>query len=219
MTNRLDLKHISLSAHLPVNSKPAHIAQVVAKVKAAGLDLYGSGVIDMDDAADVEQAFEYAKAAGIRIILGRPKPEMLPLVNVKVQKHNICVAIHNHGPGDTLYPVPEAAYEKIKSLDRRIGLCIDIGHAVRSGDDPSRTAEQFADRLLDVHMKDVTAATKSGAAIEIGRGVIDIPRFLRTLERVHYAGMVSFEFEKDRTDPLPGLAESVGYVRGVLAVI
>jgi len=37
--------------------------------------------------------------------------------------------------------------------------------------------------------------------------------------KIHYAGFVSFEFEKDPGDPLPGLAESVGYVRGVLAVI
>ena len=49
--------------------------------------------------------------------------------------------------------------------------------------------------------------------------MIDIPRFLRALDKVHYAGIVSFEYEKDETDPLPGLAESVGYVRGVLAVI
>jgi hypothetical protein len=27
---------------------------------------------------------------------------------------------------------------------------------------------------------------------------------------------MSFEFEKDENDPLPGLAESVGYVRGVV---
>ncbi len=136
-----------------------------------------------------------------------------------MRKYDIRVAIHNHGPGDKVYPTPAVAYEKIKDLDRRIGLCIDIGHTARAGVDPSRAAEQFADRLLDIHMKDVTAATAKGVCIEAGRGVIDIPRFLRTLDRIGYAGMVSFEFEKDPADPLPGLAESVGYVRGVLAVI
>jgi hypothetical protein len=39
------------------------------------------------------------------------------------------------------------------------------------------------------------------------------------MERIDYAGMLSFEFDKDADDPLPGLAESVGYVRGVLAAI
>jgi sugar phosphate isomerase/epimerase len=36
---------------------------------------------------------------------------------------------------------------------------------------------------------------------------------------IKYGGIVSFEHEKDDNDPLAGLAESVGYVRGVLAVI
>ena len=33
------------------------------------------------------------------------------------------------------------------------------------------------------------------------------------------SGIVSFEYEKDADDPLAGLAESLGYVKGVLAVI
>ena len=145
--------------------------------------------------------------------------ETLPRINEKVQRYNIRVAIHNHGPGDKHFPRPGDAYEKIKDLDRRIGLCIDIGHTVRVGDDLNRATEHFADRLLDVHIKDESAATPAGHAVEIGRGVIDIPGFLRTLEKVRYKGFVSFEYEKDSKDPLPGLAESVGYVRGVLAVI
>ena len=104
-------------------------------------------------------------------------------------------------------------------LDPRMGLCIDIGHTKRMGLDPSEAAEKFADRLHDVHIKDVSAASKEGNTIEIGRGVIDIPKFIRTLIKINYQGNVSFEFEKDEDDPLPGVAESVGYVRGVLDVI
>jgi inosose dehydratase len=220
MTARVGLKHICLKDfHLPLASTPEQIAQAVAKVKAAGIDLYGGGVIYMKNAAEVNRAFDYAKAAGMRTIVGVPLPEVLPLVNEKVQKYDIRVAIHNHGPGDKVYPTPAVAYEKIKGLDRRIGLCIDVGHAARSGIDPSQAAGQFADRLLDIHMKDVTAATARGTTVAAGRGIIDIPKFLRTLDRIGYAGFVSFEFERDPADPLPGLAESVGYVRGVLAVI
>jgi inosose dehydratase len=68
-------------------------------------------------------------------------------------------------------------------------------------------------------MKDVSEATPKGRNVEVGRGVIDIPKFLRTLIEIKYSGIVSFEYEKDAEDPLAGLAESVGYVRGVLAAI
>ena len=220
IANRLDLKYLCLkSHHLPLDSTPEQIAQTAAKVKAAGIDLYGCGVVGMSKPAMVERAFDYAKAAGMRIIVGVPAYDLLPMVNEKIKQYNICVAIHNHGPGDKLYPTPDVAYEKIKRFDPRFGLCIDIGHTIRNGINPSRAAEQFADRLLDVHIKDVTAAAASGHTVEAGRGVIDIPEFLRTLLLIRYPGIVSFEYEKNAGNPLPGLAESVGYVRGVLATI
>ncbi len=220
IANRLGLKYLCLkSFHLPLDSTPVQIAQAAAKVKAAGIDLYGCGVVNMFKPAEVEQAFDYAKAAGMKVIVGVPAYDMLPMVNEKIKQYNICVAIHNHGPGDKLYPTPDVAYEKIKHLDRRIGLCIDISHTIRGGVDPARAAEEFADRLIDVHMNDVTAAEASWHTAEVGRGAIDIPEFLRTLVKIRYSGIVSFEYVKDPDNPLPGLAESVGYVRGVLAAI
>ena len=220
MTKRVGLKYIALkSFHLPLDSSSEQIRKVAKKVKEAGLKLYGGGVIYMNSEAEVNRAFDYAKAAGMKIIIGVPAPDLLPLVDKKVRQYNIKVAIHNHGPTDKVFPTPARAYEKIKKLDKRIGLCDDIGHTQRAGVDPSVSVERFADRLLDVHMKDVSAATAKGHGVEVGRGVIDVPKFLRTLLRINYSGVVAFEYEKDADDPLAGLAESVGYVRGVLAAI
>jgi len=220
MTRRAGLTHLCLKdMHLPMDGTPEQLAEAAAKAKAAGLDLYGCGVIYMKKPEEVERAFEYARGAGTRMIVGVPMPELLPLVNEIVQQYDIAVAIHNHGPTDKVSPTPESAYKQIKALDRRVGLCIDIGHTMRSGVDPSEAAQQCADRLLDVHVKDTTAPTEKGQTVEIGRGVIDIPKFLRTLKKIRYGGIVSFEYEKDPADPMPGLAESVGYVRGVLAVL
>lgn len=220
MTKRVGLIYICFKDfHLPMDSTPAQIRAVVAKVKEAGLILYGGGVIYMRNQDQVHRAFDYAKAAGMKVIIGVPAPELLPLVNKKVRQFDIKVAIHNHGPGDKIYPTPASAYEKIKDLDGRIGLCNDIGHTIRAGSDPIESAKKYADRLLDVHMKDVTEATPKGRNVEVGRGVIDIPKFLKTLVEIKYSGIVSFEYEKDADDPMAGLAESVGYVRGVLAAI
>jgi sugar phosphate isomerase/epimerase len=173
----------------------------------------------MGNEKQVNDAFDYAKAAGMKVIVGVPQPEFLPLVNEKVRQYDIKVAIHNHGPTDKVYPTPASAYEKIKDLDKRIGLCNDIGHTIRAGIDPAESVKKYADRLLDVHIKDVSAANKDGSAVEVGRGVIDIPKFLKTLIKIEYDGIVSFEYEKDAKDPMAGLAESVGYVKGVLAAI
>ncbi len=137
MTKRVGLKYICFkSFHLPLDSTPAQIRTVVAKVKEAGLILYGGGVISMKKEDQVHNAFDYAKAAGMKVIIGVPAPELLPLVNKKVKQYDIKVAIHNHGPGDKIYPTPASAYERIKDLDKRIGLCNDIGHTIRIGSDP-----------------------------------------------------------------------------------
>ncbi len=73
--------------------------------------------------------------------------------------------------------------------------------------------------MHDIHIKDVDKADPSGQGCEMGHGVIDIPGFLKMLLEENYSNIVSFEYEKDGKDPLAGLAESVGYVRGVLKVI
>ncbi|MFA5240189.1 MAG: sugar phosphate isomerase/epimerase [Phycisphaerae bacterium] len=220
MTKRAGLDYLCLKDfHLPLKDSDEQIQQAREKIKEAGLSLYGVGVIYMNSEAEVNRAFEYAKSAGVTTIVGVPKPELLEMVNEKVQQYDIKVAIHNHGPTDKMYPTPASAYEKIKGLDKRVGLCLDIGHTQRAGVDPSEAAKQFADRLLDIHIKDVSAATEKGETVEIGRGVIDIPKFVKTILNLGYDGITSFEYEKDENDPLPGVTESVGYVKGVLATI
>lgn len=220
MTQRLGLKRIVFKDfHLPLDSSPEEIKKTRTKVEQAGIKLYGGGVIYMRSEFQVEQAFEYARAAGMEMIIGVPDHDLLELVEKKIREYDIKVAIHNHGPTDEVYPTPESAYKRIKQLDPRLGLCIDIGHTQRAGVDPAESALAYADRVLDVHIKDVTAAAAEGTTIEIGRGVIDIPKFLRALLQIEYTGTCSFEFEKDSKDPLAGVAESLGYVNGVLAVI
>jgi len=220
MTKRLGLTRITFKDfHLKMDATPAVIAETVAKVKAAGVELYAGGVIYMKSEAEVDRAFEYAKAAGMGMIIGVPNYELIEYTSKKAQQYDIRVAIHNHGPDNPLFPTPESAYERIAKLDRRMGLCIDVGHTQRSGIDPSDSVRKFVDRLYDVHIKDVSAATAKGTTIEIGRGVIDIPKLLRTLREVRYSGTLALEFEKDAKDPLPGSAESIGYLRGVLATM
>jgi sugar phosphate isomerase/epimerase len=220
MTKRVGLKTICFkSTHLELDSTRAQIQATLEKVREAGLTLYGGGVISMKNEGQVNQAFDYAKAAGMKVIIAAPTSEMLPLIDKKVRQYDIKVAIHNHGPGDKHFPIPSVAYKQVQDLDKRIGMCHDIGHTKRVNVDPIAETEQCADRIHDVHIKDVSAANRDGHGVEVGRGVIDIPKFIRTLVKIKYDGIVSFEYEKDADDPLAGLAESVGYVRGVMAAI
>jgi len=220
MTKRLGIKQLCLkSMHLPLELSPEEIRSQAGKVSKAGIDLYGGGVIYMRSREEVDHAFEYAKNAGMKVIVGVPEHELLELCNTRVKETGINLAIHNHGPGDDKYPSPESAYRKLENMDPGMGLCIDIGHTARIGLDPIKETQRFMDRVLDIHIKDEDKAEEDGKTVEIGHGVLDISGFLSMLLKENYSKIVSFEFEKDENDPLPGLAESVGYVRGVLNML
>ena len=66
-------------------------------------------------------------------------------------------------------------------------------------------------------MKDIHALGNRNTPIEGGRGILNTKSILAALLKIKYQGLVGFEYEKDGKDPIPGLAESVGYVKGVLA--
>ena len=220
VANRLRLKSIALkSMHMPLDSSEAQIKSIAAQVREGGLDLYGAGVIYMKSEDEVNNAFAYAKAAGLRVIIGVPNHDLLPLVEQRVKETNIKIAIHNHGPGDEVYPSPASVYEKVKNLDQRVGLCIDIGHTFRIGEDPVADTRKYADRLHDVHLKDVDGVGAKGKSLELGRGIMDIPAFLKVLRKIKYTGVVGMEYEKDGDDPVPGLSECTGYAHGAMDVL
>jgi sugar phosphate isomerase/epimerase len=190
---------------------------VIQKFKSAGINVYTVGVVYMKTQESVDQAFEYAKMAGVKMIVGAPDYALLPYVEKKIKTYDFKMAIHNHGPDNPLYPNATDIWNHIKDLDVRIGICIDIGHTTRDGQDPSVNILKYRTRIFDMHVKDVDKAAKEGITVEMGRGIIDIPKVIETLRKIKYSGMCSLEFEKDMSDPLPGIAESIGYLKGVMA--
>ena len=216
MMQRLDIHYMSIKDfHLPLNSSKEKIDEVVKQYHDAGVTIYAVGVIYMKTKDAVDQAFEYARNVGVSTIVGVPDHDLVDYTEQKVKDYNIRLAIHNHGPEDKLYPSPEVAYEVIKNKDSRMGLCLDIGHAQRAGVDPASAVLKYNKRIFDLHIKDVTEAQQDGKAIEAGRGIINFKAFVKALRKIKYPGYCSIEFEKDMKDPLPGIAESVGYFRGV----
>jgi inosose dehydratase len=218
MMKRVGVTNLSVKDfHMPMNSTQAQINEVIGKFKSAGISVYTVGVVYMKTKEEVDQAFEYAKMAGVKMIVGAPEYALLPYVEKKVKAYDFKVAIHNHGPDNPLYPNATDIWNHVKDLDPRIGICIDIGHTTRDGQDPSIDIERYQKRIFDMHVKDVDKAVKVGITVEIGRGIIDIPRVVATLRKIKYNGKCSLEFEKDMKDPLPGIAESIGYLKGVMA--
>jgi sugar phosphate isomerase/epimerase len=215
---RVGLKYVSIKdSHLPMKSTAEQRKAVVQKFKDAGITPISCGVVGMSSEADIHQAFAYAKDIGVPVIVADPKPEMLPALDQIIKQHDIKIAIHNHGPEAKHFKSPYDTWTAIEKLDPRIGLCIDVGHTKRAGVDPAESIRKCKARLYDVHFKDIAKPSGGNTAMEVGRGILDVRGMLQALLDIGFQGHVGFEFEKAAENPLPGLAESVGYVRGVLS--
>ena len=106
--------------------------------------------------------------------------------------------------------------ELVKDPSLGVGCCLDMGHSVRSGEDIAKIVKKYHKWIYDIHIKDETDASKAGQTWEMGRGVIDYRPIVKALRKVGYSGVVSLEFEKSGDNPHPGVAESIGYLRGIL---
>lgn len=213
---RLDVNYLCIKDfHLPFNSTDEQIKAFHDKCAAHGVTGYAVGPIYMKTKEAIDDGFAYAKRVGVKLIVGVPNVELLPYVDKKVKEYDFEYAIHLHGPDIELYPDADDVWKHTKDLDPRIGMCLDIGHDLRNGKDPVADLKKYHKRVFDVHIKDVTDSSKAGRGIELGRGKIDFPAFVKMLREVNYTGVCSLEYEKDMKDPFLGIAESIGYFKAV----
>jgi len=215
----MGVQYITLKdVHLPRTDPPETTRATRAQIEAAGLTIMGGGTISWkatDDEAAIRKDFEYAKNGGFPLMVCSPAPETLDTVEKLVKEYDIKVAIHNHGPEDKWYPAPKDALAKVDKRDPRMGLCMDIGHAVRAGADIVQSVALAGPRLLDLHIKDLADKTKKDSQVEVGKGVLDIPGLFRALTKARYTGHVSLEYEIHAKDPVVGMKESLAYMHGV----
>jgi sugar phosphate isomerase/epimerase len=221
MAKRLAVTHMTFKdVHVPRTDPPEATRALSARIRAAGITIMGGGTITLpNDAAQIKKDFEYAKNAGFPLIFVSPDPAALDTIEQMARTYDIKVAIHNHGPEDKWWPKPQDAYAAIKSRDKRLGLCLDVGHTMRTGVDPVQACRDCRDRLYDMHMKDLRVKTDKDSQVEVGRGVVDVPALFKALIQIGYRGQVGLEYEINAKDPLVGIAESMAYMRGVLATI
>jgi sugar phosphate isomerase/epimerase len=215
--NVIDLNAKDVKDHLPMD--PQEEAAALADYASAGIRLHAAGTIYFakDEDADIRAKFEYCKRAGIRVIVvGDPAPGTLPRIEKFVKEYDIRLAIHNHGPEDTLWHSPLDVLNAVKDMDPRIGCCIDAGHTARTGTDVVEAMHKAGPRLFNVHMKDLTDFQNKESQVAVGDGIMPVRRMFEALVANKYNGFVDLEYEIHPDNPMPGVNASFAYMRGVL---
>ena len=200
---------------LPLDSTKEQMDAFKAKCREYDVEPYILGPIYMRSEAEVDRAFAYAERYGSDVFIGVPNYELTDYVIKKVKDTGIKVAIHTHGPDGAPFPNIQKVAEVYKDPSLGIGCCMDLGHSVRMGEDIVKDIKKYKAWIYDIHIKDESEASKEGQTWEMGRGVMDFRPIVKVLRQIKYKGVVSLEFEKNGKNPHPGVAESIGYLRGV----
>ncbi len=245
----LDCHYLGLmEGTIRYDATAAEIAAYKAKCAASGVEVVSAGPLYYSTEAELKACCEFAKRYGMKYISvvpfeWNPKianiqddeererilPErewrlesdrMMDLLERYVRQYDLRAAVHNHGPDNAyLYPTAEAALRRIGNRDPRIGVCLDVGHERRAGLEPAEFIRKHADRVVEVHLKNIKIDPVKNFAKEGPRGELDIPGILKALAEVGFDGYCLIEFEKDFTLNEAPLAESLGYYRGVCDTI
>ena len=137
----------------------------------------------------------------------------MKLLDAMVKEFDIRLAIHNHGPEDKKFPSPYDVWTAVEPYDKRIGLCIDVGHTARAKVDPAEAIRKCRERLYDCHLKDIDSTAPDGKTIEAGRGVLDLKSILRALLDVRYRTWPASNTRRTRTTRSPGCPSRSGTAR------
>jgi len=203
----------------PVTDDQAAIDAMKDKVSALGLTMSAYGVNRFTkDAAANRKLFAFAKAAGIQILGADPDPDSFASLDDLVKEFDIRIAIHNHGPTHRYNKVIDVL-DAIEKHDRRIGACADLGHYLRSGEQPTEVIRLLAGRLYGIHLKDFAEMQDKTKGVILGQGHIDVPAVFAALEQAKFPadGALSIEYEENPTNPLAEIRACIEAARAALA--
>jgi sugar phosphate isomerase/epimerase len=206
------------SGMLPLDASAEKIAAMKERVAALGMSISAHGVNAFGkDAAANRRTFEFAKALGIRNITADPAPESFASLNDLVQEFDIRIAIHNHGPRHR-YNKAVDVLRAIEGRDERIGACADLGHYIRSGEQPTEVIRLLKGRLYGIHLKDFAEMKADAKGVVLGQGHLNVPAVFAALLRVGFPadGALSLEYEENPQDPIAEIRECVAVAKKAL---
>lgn len=184
--------------------------EVKAKLKAANVTLINYGVVGLpNDEAECRKVFDFAKAMGIETICSEPPEEAFDLIEKLCDEYQINVAIHNH-PKPSRYWNPDTALKVTEGRSKRIGVCADTGHWMRSGVDPLEALKKLEGRIISFHFKDLNEfGNKEAHDVPWGTGAGEVEAWLAEVKRQGLKPVFSVEYEHNWENSLPEIAECV----------
>ncbi|MBI5817371.1 MAG: ThuA domain-containing protein [Verrucomicrobia bacterium] len=210
-----------VSQEIPKNFDPQltddEQRQIRLKLDAAGVRLLTYYIHKIPgDEAGCRRVFEFARKIGVETIMSAPAPETLDMIEKFADAFDINVAIHNLDQKDTpRYWQPEGVLKACAARSKRIGACGDLGCWLRCGIDSMQALQTLGERLITVHMHDVSERSLAGRDVPWGSGDGKIGGVLHEMRRLGIRPtMFGIEYPCGGPDSLPEIARCVEFFNG-----
>jgi inosose dehydratase len=195
-------------AHFGATDNPDKIAEMKKKLADRDISMSAHGVdgFGKDHEAN-KRYFEFAKLAGFPVISADFQPDAHDSLNKLCEEYKtIKIAGHNHGPGHHWNKVTDILAQT-KGLHPNIGACADLGHYIRSGEDPAAVIRALKGRLFGIHLKDFKEPKGNAPGCILGKGVMNIREVFVALKEVKFPadGALSLEYEENEKNPMEDL--------------
>ena len=190
--------------HYPVTRDAERMAAVQALLSQHNLKMEAYFMGDIHaEAAELRQAFEFARDHGVSVLVGQPTPDAFPLLDKLVKEFDIKVAVHNYGPGHR-YDRIDDLVNAVEAWDSRIGYCLDTGHAMRAGEVPLDAVRRLGARLHGLHLREHTVVQRDPQPPEaiLGEGGLQLEAFCRALREVEFDGPMTIEVYYNPQQPM-----------------
>jgi inosose dehydratase len=232
-----------LSSFVPVSiTEPGKTSAAIEHVRRVGslLSALGASVLVLSDCQTAERRAVAGRvpvngSKSLRAEQWKQVGAVVGEVEKAAAEYGLGIVFHPHVA--TFVETPsevEALFDAISST--HVGLCLDSGHCVYGGGDPTEEAAKYGSLLRYVHIKDIDpkalgraraehldfeGGVGAGVFCQIGEGCIDFESFFRALDKNGYSGWAVVEqdviYGKTKVPPLETSGASLDYLNHLLS--
>ena len=225
--------------HIELNTNKSYIDEIKATVKKHGLELLSIHTVARDQSDEdklkyMTKMFEVAQKVGSPVVTIRSEGKsddkeatqqefkLFKKLSERAESRGVTLAIKPHVES-SVYNIATVMQMLDAVPSPGLGVNLDIMHLYLAGDDPSEGVRKFGKRIVHAHFRDCPHRDLSKFTPESiipGRGVMDIPKILKSLKNIGYDKAIDVDVTWATTYPLSrqmGLcAEARGYLHRCL---
>ena len=160
--------------------------------------------------------FDLAKDLGIETVISEPPAEELDRLDELCVAYGLNLALHNP-PRPARFWQPRSLLRACLGCSRRIGVCGDTGHWMRSGVRPLEAVGTLCGRILCLHLKDLNGYGRKAHEVPWGTGCGDIRALLTEVHCQRQRPFFPIEYERHVGWSLLEIVRCIEYFDAVAA--